>query len=253
MATHNNQTAIITGGAQGIGKAIAQRFARNRINVVIADVDAEAGKETEKAVKALGEVRFIQTDVADPVSVKNCVEKTIKKYGAIDILVNNAATSVNKSILQITEEEWNRVIAVNLTGAFLFIKYAAPFLKKTKGAIVNIASTRAVMSERDTEAYSASKGGLVSLTHACAASLGPEIRVNCVSPGWIDVTQWKKISRRETVKLKDADHLQHPAGRVGIPNDVASAVAFLVSSENSFITGTNLVIDGGMTKKMVYV
>jgi hypothetical protein len=142
---------------------------------------------------------------------------------------------------------------VNLTAAFLFSKHSAALLRKSRGAIVNIASTRALMSEPNTEAYSASKGGIAALTHALALSLGPEVRVNCVSPGWIDVREWRKRSRREKAKLSAADHLQHPAGRVGGPEDIASLVSFLVSPEAGFITGANIVADGGMTRKMIYV
>ncbi len=119
--------------------------------------------------------------------------------------------------------------------------------------IVNIASTRAMQSEPHTEAYSATKGGLVALTHALAMSLGPDVRVNCISPGWIAVSEWKKRSQRKAADLRQEDHAQHPAGRVGIPGDVAALVAFLISYEAGFITGQNFVVDGGMTKKMIYV
>jgi NAD(P)-dependent dehydrogenase (short-subunit alcohol dehydrogenase family) len=127
---------------------------------------------------------------------------------------------------------------------FLMAKHAAPHLRRTRGAIVNIASTRALQSEPDSEPYAASKGGVVALTHALALSLGPRVRVNCVSPGWID-TRAAKLSR--------ADHAQHPVGRVGRPEDVAELVAFLLSDAAGFATGQNYVLDGGMTRKMIYV
>jgi NAD(P)-dependent dehydrogenase (short-subunit alcohol dehydrogenase family) len=145
------------------------------------------------------------------------------------------------------------VIAVNLTGMFLLVKYTLPCFRNGKGAIVNIASTRASMSEADTEAYSASKGGVVALTHALALSLGPKIRVNCISPGWIETLSGKKKSRREFPKFSAADHGQHPAGRVGTTEDVAEMALFLLSDKAGFITGQNFVVDGGMTKKMIYV
>jgi NAD(P)-dependent dehydrogenase (short-subunit alcohol dehydrogenase family) len=120
------------------------------------------------------------------------------------------------------------------------------------GSIVNIASTRALQSEANTEAYSASKGGVVALTHALAVSLGPDIRVNCISPGWIAVDDWKKSARRKQPVLRPEDHAQHPVGRVGHPEDIAALAAYLISSKASFITGQNFVVDGGMTKKMIY-
>jgi NAD(P)-dependent dehydrogenase (short-subunit alcohol dehydrogenase family) len=134
----------------------------------------------------------------------------------------------------------------------LFAKHAAPALKARGGAIVNIASTRALMSEPNTESYAASKGGIVALTHALAASLGPDVRVNCISPGWIDVSRWKKPSKRKPAQLRPEDHAQHLAGRVGRPEDIAGLAAYLIGPESSFITGANFVVDGGMTRKMIY-
>ncbi len=248
-----DKTAIVTGGGQGIGKAIAERLLRDGLRVVIAESDREAGVESEMELKRLGEAIFIHADVSDEQMVKDLIEKTIVHFGRIDLVVNNAGGMVRKPIQDLSLDEWNRVISVNLTSVFLTAKYAAPYLRERQGSIVNIASTRAFMSEKDTEAYSASKGGMVSLTHALAVSLGPEIRVNCISPGWIDVSEWKKKAERRKPGLSSEDHLQHPAGRVGSPQDIASMVSFLISSEASFITGTNFVVDGGMTKKMIYV
>jgi NAD(P)-dependent dehydrogenase (short-subunit alcohol dehydrogenase family) len=249
----NRKVALVTGGAQGIGKAIVQRFLRDGMRVAMLDADAEAGREAQTSLRALGEVVFMHADVADEDQVLAAVERAVNGFGGLDVLVNNAGIARNKPITELTLAEWNRVLGVNLGGAFLCAKHAAAALRARRGAIVNIASTRALMSEADTEAYSASKGGLVALTHALAVSLGPEVRVNCVSPGWIDVSAWKKSRLAGQAALSDADHKQHPAGRVGAPEDIAALVAWLASDEAGFVTGANYVVDGGMTRKMIYV
>jgi len=249
----SDMVAIITGGGQGIGKAIAEAFLKRGMNVVIVDVDKEAGEETEREYTAWGNIRFIHADISREAHVKRCVRETVKIFHGVDVLINNAALSINKPVSKLTLHEWNRVITVNLTGAFLCAKYAVPQLKKKNGTILNIASTRAFMSEPDTESYSASKGGIVALTHALAISLGPGIRVNCISPGWIEVSGWKKKSKMHRYELSEMDHKQHPAGRVGKPEDIASFVSFLVSDEAGFITGAHFIVDGGMTRKMIYV
>ncbi|MCS7202320.1 MAG: SDR family oxidoreductase [Dictyoglomus sp.] len=248
-----NKVAIITGGGQGIGKAIAKKFLENNIQVVIAEIDESAGKEVEEEYSSIGNIKFIKTDVSKEEDVKNMVEETINIFGKINYLINNAGISINKHITELSLEEWNKVIGVNLTGAFLCAKYAYPYLKKEKGVIINIASTRAFMSEPNTEAYSASKGGIYALTHALAISLGPDIRVNCISPGWIEVSEWKKRALRRAPELTEIDHKQHPVGRVGKPEDIANLVYFLISDEAGFITGANFIVDGGMTRKMIYL
>jgi len=250
--SQNSKIAIITGGAQGIGKAIAKAFLEKGWNAVIADIDREAGEETAREFETLGTIAFIQTDVSNEKQVERLMEKTLLLFGRIDSLINNAGISINKPLEILTLDEWNRVLGINLTGMFLCAKHSAPHLKREGGCIINIASTRAFMSEACTEAYSASKGGVVALTHALAVSLGPAIRVNCISPGWIETGLWKKKSRRDSAVLSEEDHLQHPAGRVGTPEDISSLVLYLVSTEASFLTGSNLIADGGMTRKMIY-
>jgi NAD(P)-dependent dehydrogenase (short-subunit alcohol dehydrogenase family) len=149
-------------------------------------------------------------------------------------------------------EQWQRRIDVNLTGAFLMAKHSIPHLRQRRGSIVNIASTRALQSEPNSEAYAATKGGLLALTHALAMSLGPDVRTNSISPGWIDVRAWQANAPSEPQPLSATDHEQHPSGRVGKPEDVAAMVAYLVSPDARFVTGQNFVIDGGMTRKMIY-
>jgi NAD(P)-dependent dehydrogenase (short-subunit alcohol dehydrogenase family) len=246
------RSIIVTGGAQGIGKVISQQLLEKGFCVLVFDIDAEAIDEF-KSETINERIAFFQTDVSDEESVTKSIEAAAKTFGNIAGLVNNAAIQIDKPVTKLTLNEWNRVIGVNLTGAFLCAKHAAPFLKKSNGSIINISSTRAIQSEANTEAYSASKGGILALTHALALSLGPEIRVNCISPGWIDVSGIKKKSKSNQIELTDADHLQHPAGRVGKAEDIANMILFLLNPENDFITGQNFVVDGGMTKKMIYV
>ena len=248
-----NQTAIVTGGAQGIGKAIGRQLLRRGLALVIADNDPEAGRETLAEFQALGAVRFIATDVAQEVQVRRMVAAAVQTFGRLDALVNNAAIMAQAAPARLKLADWNRMLAVNLTGPFLCAKHAIPHLGRRRGAIVNIASTRACMSEPNTEAYAAAKGGLVALTHALALSLGPRVRVNCISPGWIETESWRKKSARRLPKLSAADHQQHPAGRVGTPEDIAALVEYLVSDRAGFITGANFTVDGGMTRKMIYV
>jgi hypothetical protein len=248
---YSRKAALVTGGAQGIGRAAADLLAARGYDVTIADADFEAGREAAAASGLL----FVRCDVSNERSVRACIDRTLRRFGRLDALVNNAgiASPETGPVEKLALREWNRRLAVNLTGMFLMAKHAAMALRHTRGAIVNIASTRALQSEPDTEAYAASKGGVLALTHALAISLGPQVRVNCVSPGWIDVSALKRRRARKPARLTRADHAQHPVGRVGRPEDVAALVAFLLSDAAGFITGQNYVLDGGMTKKMIYV
>jgi len=225
-----DKVALVTGGAQGIGKAIAELLAGRGYRVAVADIRKS-------------DFFFVRTDVSREPAVRNCIRRTVKEFGRLDAVVNNAgiASPANARVDRLSLRDWNRRIGTNLTGAFLMAKHAAAHLRRSGGALVNIASTRALQSEPDTEAYAASKGGLVALTHALAMSLGPRVRVNCVSPGWIAHTS-----------VRRKDHAQHPVGRVGNDQDVAELVAYLISDAAGFVTGQNFVIDGGMTKKMIY-
>ena len=229
-----HRVALVTGGARGIGLAVAARLARDGWRVVIADREPAA---TEFAA------RSVQADVAEEAEVARVVHGIAAQEGRLDALVCNAGFMPRKPLGALTLGEWNAVLATNLTSTFLLVRAAEGLLRAARGSVVTIASTRARQSEPDTESYSASKGGVVALTHALAVSLGPEVRANCVSPGWIN-------SRGEA--LRPEDHTQHPTGRVGKPEDVAALVAWLVGAESGFVTGAEFVIDGGMTRKMIY-
>lgn len=244
---HNGRVALVTGAARGIGLGIAAWLICEGWQVVLADLDQGRGA---KVAATLGEnACFIAMDVADEWQVAQGVAQVLRRFGRLDALVSNAAVADphNMTLESLDLAHWNRVLAVNLSGPMLLAKYCAPYLRAHCGAIVNLASTRASQSEPDTEAYAASKGGLVALTHALAISLGPEIRVNAVSPGWIDA---RDPSVRRAEPLSEADHAQHPAGRVGSVEDVASMVAWLLSKGAGFVTGQEFVIDGGMSRKM---
>ncbi len=236
-AAKTGPAALITGGARGIGSMIAATLVNEGWRIAVLDLEpADANTETDAL--------YLAGDVGSEADVETAIRKTVETFGRLDGLVNNAGIGITRPLEKLTLEEWNRVIGTNLTGTFLCSKLAAPHLRKSKGAIVNIASTRARQSEANTEAYSASKGGIVSLTHAMAVSLGPDIRVNCISPGWIETDPDAVHS--------DTDEAQHPCGRVGIPADIAEMAAYLLSGRSSFITGQDFAIDGGMTKKMIY-
>ena len=243
---------IVTGGAQGIGRIIAQSLIKVGYRVSIFDIDSEAMEEIKPHFDKKRCAFFI-TDVSSEVSVRSSVRASLKKFESIYGLVNNAVYEAFKPMNELTIEEWNRAIGTNLTGTFLCSKFCAPYLDESKGSIVNMCSTRAFQSEPNTESYSASKGGIYSLTHAIAMSLAPNVRVNSISPGWIDVSAVKKKANARQVELSKEDHLQHPAGRVGNAYDIAQLVMFLLDEANGFITGQNFTIDGGMTKKMIYV
>lgn len=239
------KTAIVTGGAHGIGKAIVLKLLKDGCSVIILDSNEQQLISIKEELKLMNApFDSYVCNVGDPDTVKSVMSKIGDKYKNIDYLVNNAGISVFESIETMSVETWNKIISVNLSGMFYCIKFAIPFLSE-RSAVVNIASTRAFMSEPHNEAYGASKGGIVALTHALAISLGPKTRVNCVSPGWIEINDYANLTK--------ADHEQHPAGRVGMPDDIAEAVAFLLSDRSEFITGQNMIVDGGMTKKMIYI
>ena len=255
MSSSERRAALVTGAARGIGRAVARRLLRAGYAVVLGDVDESTGAAVAAALAEFGVARFQPLDVTEEDSVAAAVAETVERFGSLDAVVNNAAESDpdNGPVEDLSLEAWDRRLRVNLTGAFLCAKHAAPHLRRAPGGLVNIASSRALQSEPHTEAYAASKGGLVALTHALAVSLGPEVRVNCVSPGWIDTRAWQHVAEDEPVPpLDPRDHAQHPAGRVGRPEDVADAVAWLLGPESGFVTGHNLVVDGGMTRRMIY-
>ncbi|ADN02675.1 putative short chain dehydrogenase [Spirochaeta thermophila DSM 6192] len=247
------RAALVTGGAQGIGDAIVKALLEAGYAVASVDKDGEALQEQQERLATYRGYLPIEADIAFQEGIEHAVRLTLERFGRLHGLVNNAAVSADAPLHALSRQEWEAVLAVNLTAPCFLAQACAPHLAATRGAIVNICSTRALMSEPHTEAYSASKGGLLALTHALAVSLGPRVRVNAVSPGWIEVRDRKKRALRQEVHHTEEDALQHPAGRVGVPEDIARMVLFLLDPANDFITGQNFVIDGGMTRKMIYV
>ncbi|UPG84923.1 SDR family oxidoreductase [Luteibacter aegosomatis] len=245
---------LVTGGAQGIGRGIAEAVLAAGGSVAIGDLDAEAGKACLDEWDVGDRASFAVLDVSKETSVRRFVAAARRRFGRIDGLVNNAgiAGPENGPLEDLDWAEWKRRIDTNLGGTFLCSKHALPELKKANGAIVNVSSSRAHQSEPNTEAYAASKGGIVAFTHALAVSAGP-VRVNAINPGWIVVDEWKKPSQRKKPKLSAADHAQHPVGRVGLPPDIGALAVFLLSSQAGFITGENFTVDGGMARRMRYV
>lgn len=240
MAGTEEKVVIITGAGHGIGAATAVRLSRDGWKVVLADVDGTALQNVAKPTNGHPAI----CDVGVEADVQRLVGESLAKFGRIDAIVSNAGINPRGPLSELTLETWNRVLAVNLTAAFLLARAAEGALRDAKGAMVLISSTRAHMSEPDTLPYSASKGGLVALTHALAMTMAP-VRVNCISPGWIDTGK--------SGPLTPEDHAQHPVGRVGQTDDIAAAVSYLLSGSAGFITGAELIIDGGMTRKMIYV
>jgi NAD(P)-dependent dehydrogenase (short-subunit alcohol dehydrogenase family) len=249
--SQTDRVALVTGGARGIGRGIVLYLADAGWKVAFCDTDRAVGERL--AASTEHQLRFLPGDVASETDVKRIVAEAVRWGGRLDAVINNAgiANPETGPVEELSLEQWQRRLDVNLTGPFLVTKHSVPHLRKTRGAIVNMASTRALQSEPDTEAYAATKGGIVALTHALAVSLGPDIRVNSISPGWIDTRAWQGDSG-PVEPLSENDHLQHPAGRVGQPGDIASLAAYLISPEASFITGQNFVADGGMVRKMIY-
>jgi len=231
MKQFKNKTIVITGGANGIGKCIAQHFKSSGAEIAV--IDKVGSSETYDL--------FLQDDVSEKEVLKEFANAVITKFGKIDCLINNACF-MNGGIFDNEYEDFLYLQKVGIVAPFMLTKLFLPHFSEN-ASIVNIASTRAFQSQENTESYTAAKGGIVSLTHALAVSLKEKVRVNCVSPGWINTTN-------ETFSKED--NLQHPVGRIGVPDDIAHAVMFLASDDAGFITGQNIVIDGGMSKLMIY-
>lgn len=246
MTDFTQQTVFVTGGARGIGRAIVTAFRQAGAGVAFCDVDSTRGTATARETGAV----FYHADISDTGAFTHILDEIYTRFGDISILINNAGISEFSPLIKTSVEQFEHILSVNLVPVFVSAREMARRRNTTEGRklygrIINIASTRWLQSEPGSEGYAASKGGIVSLTHALALSLAEyAITVNCISPGWIDNGSFGILSEQ--------DHRQHPSGRVGTPDDIARACLFLADPANDFIDGQNLVIDGGMTKKMIY-
>ncbi len=242
-----DKVVIVTGASNGIGRAIATAYLQEGANVVLADIDESQGYQLLEQLDLKEKALFIKTDVRNEAEIIEMVQTTKAKFGKIDILINNVGKGIFKSFFDLSIDEWDDVLNTNLRSVFLCSREVAKIMREQKngGSIINMSSSRAYMSEPNTESYSASKGGIMAITHALANSLADaRITVNSISPGWIETKDYEN--------LREIDHEQHLSKRVGKPEDIARACLFLTNPQNNFITGTNLMVDGGMTVKMIY-
>ena len=243
----SKRRVFITGGAEGIGKAIVEAFCLSGDQVAFCDINETAGQETAKATGSI----FHKVDVSDKDALESCIQRILSEWNDIDIIVNNVGISQFSSITETSVEDFDKILSINLRPVFITSRLLAIHRKEQSspnpyGRIINICSTRYLMSEPGSEGYAASKGGIYSLTHALALSLSEwNITVNSIAPGWIQTHDYDQ--------LQPEDHSQHPSRRVGKPEDIARMCLFLCEENNDFINGENITIDGGMTKKMIYL
>lgn len=247
-----DKVCVITGGGSGIGRATAHLFAREGAKVVVADIDLRAAEQVAEEVCARGqEATPHKVDVAESTEVARMVEHVVETYGRLDVLVNNAGYGLAGTVLETDEAAWDRLMAVNAKGVFLGCKHAIPVMQRQGGGvIVNTASTTAIAGLHRRAAYSASKGAVAALTRALALDhVGDGIRVNCIGPGTTDSPYFDPIYRQSTdpAMLRQEMAARQPMNRMGEPEEVAHAILFLACDESSFVTGTMLMVDGGMT------
>ncbi|MEY8684625.1 SDR family NAD(P)-dependent oxidoreductase [Bacteroides sp. AN502(2024)] len=237
---------FITGGAEGIGKAIVEAFCLSGNQVAFCDINETAGQATAQATGAT----FHPVDVSDKDALESCMQRILSEWKDIDIIINNVGISQFSPITETSVEDFDQILSINLRPVFITSRLLAIHRKEHSspnpyGRIINICSTRYLMSEPGSEGYAASKGGIYSLTHALALSLSEwKITVNSIAPGWIQTHDYDQ--------LRPEDHSQHPSRRVGKPEDIARMCLFLCEENNDFINGENITVDGGMTKKMIY-
>jgi NAD(P)-dependent dehydrogenase (short-subunit alcohol dehydrogenase family) len=247
---HQNKIAVVTGGAGGIGRCITEELLKAGALVACVDTDLAAGQRLE-GIYGAERLFFYQGDIAERNVLDDFIAHVVSRFGQVDYLINNACISKKGLLSECSYEDFEVVQRIGVTAPY----YLTLRLKEhfAPGAsIVNISSSRERMSQPDTESYTAAKGGIGALTHGLSISLAGKARVNAISPGWIDTTAYHGTGAAEAPVHSQPDRLQHPAGRVGTPPDIAAMVLFLCSDAAGFITGENINIDGGMSKLMIY-
>jgi NAD(P)-dependent dehydrogenase (short-subunit alcohol dehydrogenase family) len=250
----SNKTAIITGGGSGIGRAIAHLFSDEGANVVIVDWNRASGQSVADELRSQGRpVSFFNADVSKAKEIQEAVATAVTQYGRLDILVNDAAIQVLAELVETSEEDWDRVHSVNLKGVFLGCKYGIPALIKSGGgAVVNIASILGFVGDPTLAAYCAAKGGVIALTKVAALTYGPQrVRVNCICPGDVGTPMVEEYlnSSKNPAQLRQEVYSKYALRRIADPTEIARAALFLASNDSTFMTGSTLVVDGGLTVK----
>jgi NAD(P)-dependent dehydrogenase (short-subunit alcohol dehydrogenase family) len=246
----DDRIALVTGATKGIGAAIARRFLAAGSCVVMFDNDAAALRTAVEQIHETARVLPVNGDVSSDADVQAAVSRAVDAFGHLDVLVNNAGIDLSGTVTEFRPDEWDRVLNVNLKGAYLFARHSISFLRQRRGAVVNISSVHALVAFSGSPAYDAAKAGVLALTRALALDHGPDgLRANAICPGYIDTP----MTRKWLDSLQDKEQIlrqvigYHPVGRIGTPEDVAEAALFLASDSSSFITGATLVVDGGLT------